>query len=76
MSKRITKFESYATHPWLKRVFGKLEQSDLEFCRSFITSQGEASRGDFEMRVNRLFIDREKPKRWKEISELLTCCNS
>ena len=28
MSARATKFESYAAHPWLKRVYAKLSEAD------------------------------------------------
>jgi hypothetical protein len=77
MSARRQKFESYATHPWLKKAFGKLSAAERTLARDFIDRHDQLLPGDFEYRVHRMFMDQpEKPKNWTVINELLVCCNS
>lgn len=76
MSVRFNVFKSYANHPWLGRVYAKLTSSDLTLVRDFIAANDSLDVGQFELAVNRMFLDKTKPKRWREVLELLTCCNS
>lgn len=73
---RMTVFKSYKTHPWLSKVYAKLRLDDMNAIESFIASNSLLDKGSFELKVNRMFLDKPKPKRFKEILELLTCCNS
>ena len=73
---REVKFRSYETHPWLHKSYKRLSNSDREIALSFIKENKELDRGAFEQKVNRLFLDREKPKNFSIILELLMCCNS
>lgn len=74
---RLQAFERLGQHPWLSRVYNKLKPAELQLAREFIIAQGEASKGAFELAVNRLFLGGvEKPKNWTRILELLTCANS
>lgn len=66
------KFEVLKEHAWLGRSYSKLSKAELAVCQAFV----EAKHGDFEHDLNRLFLDKPKPKHWKEILELLTCFNS
>lgn len=72
----MKKFSEYETHPWLKKVYGKLTAQDLKCCLSFLDENVSLDKGEFELAVNRMFLDREKPKNFPIILELLTCCNS
>lgn len=76
MNERLSKFKSFKTHPWFGRIFKKINSNDILFAESFIEKNEPLNKGEFEFAVNRLFLDRAKPKAWKEIVELLTCCNS
>lgn len=76
MDARLNKFNSFSSHPWFSRIFSKLKTDDVNFAVRFISENSSLEKGQFEMAVNRMFIGKEKPKRWKEIMELLTCCNS
>jgi hypothetical protein len=76
MDDRRLAFDNLAKHPWLGRVFSRLKDEDLAAARAFISANSELSKGDFELKINRMFIDRVRPKRYKEIMELLTCANS
>lgn len=77
MDERLAKFNAYATHPWLRKVYARLRPAELAEARAFIVANAHLDRGAFEMRVNRLYLDRaEKPRHLPEIQELLTCCNS
>jgi hypothetical protein len=73
---RRAKFESFATHPWLSRVYRRLKPEDRALALEFIAANAALNRGDFELRVNRMFLDRPKPKNFALILELLTCANS
>lgn len=76
MNARIIKFNSFSTHPWLSRLFNKLKKEDIDFAIKFLTNESSKSRSDFELAVNRIFLDRDKPRAWKEITELLISSNS
>ena len=76
MSNRIQLFKSYRDHPWLRKTYSKLDENDLKIAVSFINENDGLSRGQFEIKLNRMFLDKEKPKKWTHISELLICCNS
>lgn len=73
---RMQKLESLKTHAWLKRLFKKLNASDEAFMRSVILGNEHLDRGQFELMLNRLFIDvPNKPKNWKYILEALANAN-
>lgn len=76
MSTRIQHFEALAAHPWLQRVYAKLNKAELGVARQFLTVNALLDKGAFEKAVNRMFLDQIKPPHWKEICELLTCANS
>lgn len=76
MEDRLKTFKSYAIHPWLYRVYSRLSAQDRAIATEFIESHVHLDKGAFELKVNRMFMDKEKPKNYKEILELLTCCNS
>lgn len=74
---RAEKFRALAAHGWLKSVFKKLTAEERQIAEDFIRENDALDKGAFELRINRMFLDRlEKPKHWKEILELLTCANS
>lgn len=73
---RLSTFNELKTHPWLGRVFRRLTQQELELARSFLLTHAGADAGTFEMLVNRMFLDRPKPKHHTIIMELLVCANS
>lgn len=73
---RLTAFHGYESHAWLGRLYKKLTADDLNLCIDFINQNWELDKNDFEKKVNRLFLDKEKTKNWKLITELLICANS
>lgn len=62
-------------HPWFCRVVARLGDADREVIEDFISRSRELELSAFEMAVNRMFLDRERPRRWREIMELLTVAN-
>lgn len=77
MSERLKHFEEFKMHPWLTKVYTRLSIQELELARSFIAQHDQLGKGDFEYKINRMFLhDDTKPKHFKEILELLTCANS
>lgn len=74
---RRAHFESLKEHAWHGRVFGKLTEDEVRRARAFLDANEALSKGDFELAVNRMFLDDPKrPKYWAIISELLLCSNS
>lgn len=73
----MTIFDSFDTHPWLGRTYRKLTGADRRLAYDFMAQNQALSKGDFELKVNRMFVDKDsKPKNWTLIIELLTCANS
>lgn len=76
-SKRLEAFHALEKHPWLGRIYGRLTKAELAFCQELILANEHLSKGDFELKINRLWLDREeRPKNRFVISELLICANS
>lgn len=77
MSKRLEAFLKYEKHPFLHKAFKRLRPEDLALATSFIEENDGLSKGDFELAVNRIFVDaKERPKHFGIILELLSCSNS
>lgn len=76
MSQRQIQFDNYRNHGWLKKSYNRLSVTDLNIARQFIQDNDNLDKQAFFLKVNRMFIDKEKPKNFTTILELLTCCNS
>lgn len=74
--KRIDYFEAFKNHAWFNRVYKRLSENEREIAHKFIEQNDGLDKGSFELAVNRMFLDKQKPKHYKEILELLTCANS
>jgi len=68
---RLNNFLALEKHPWLKRSFIKLTKKELEICINFLNETKDISKDEFAIKTVRLFLDKEKPKNWKFIEELL-----
>lgn len=73
---RIEKFRSYAAHPWLGKTFAKLKVEDIVAAEAFMAAHAASSRDAFELAVNRMYLDKHKPKNWTIVTELLSSCNA
>lgn len=76
LGQRKQVFDSYRDHAWLKRIFLRLSKSDLGIAYRFIEANDGLDKGAFELAINRMFLDKERPKNFSIILELLTCSNS
>lgn len=76
MSSRIRAFEQFKNHPWLGRVYKRLDKADLELAHGFLSENASLNKAAFESAALRLFLDKPKPKNWTAIEELLVCANS
>lgn len=73
----IENYKSLKADAWYKRIISRLSESDHELAISFFTANGGLNNDELEMKINRLFLDmKDKPKRWKEIAELLSATNT
>jgi len=64
-------------HPMISRLHKRLKIEEKLMIHDFIMDFGEMNNEQFEIKINRLFLDQtEKPKHWKEILEVLSCINS
>lgn len=59
------------THPWFGRLWLKLKDADIARMFEFCDLYEYLDDANWEMAVNRMFMDLSRPPRWKEISELL-----
>lgn len=72
-------FLGMGNHPleMISRNFKKLKKDEMELSLKFIEENSHLDRNDFEYKLNRLFMDnRNPPKNWKIILELLSMTNS
>jgi hypothetical protein len=74
--KRQEILNSYEKHAWLKKVYARLNASDKAMIERFIADNDGLDKHNFEFAINRMFLDKNRPKNYKLILELLTCCNS
>ena len=73
---RLEKFHSLKDHPWYHRIYSKIPESDIAQIETWIKIRERCTAFEFECWINRLYIDNaDKPKRWKEILDLLTASN-
>lgn len=73
---RADQFKSYSSHAWHRKSFSKLSKAELELALNFIRENDALDAASFELKINRMFIDKDKPKHFSIILELLTCSNS
>lgn len=76
MKSRLEVFRNYKTHAWLSKTYKKLTKSDINVIELFIEENDALSKGNFELKTNRLFMDQIKPTNANLILEMLSCCNS
>jgi hypothetical protein len=63
----------------LCKLLKRLNKSELEQTRSFINENAHLDNSAFELKLNRLFLDKqahEKPPHYREMLELLSNANS
>jgi hypothetical protein len=68
---RIDNFRAKEAHPALRKAFYKLTMKEKTLCEVFILENSQLSDCDYELRINRWFLDKEKPKNWILMSELV-----
>ena len=73
---RLLNLHSLTDHTWYKNYFAKLSQTDILSMRAFCKKHAGLSVPDFARKVDLMYdgvVD--KPKRWKDITELLHVIN-
>lgn len=73
---RMELFKTLESDAWFHRLWKRLKPAEIAICEEFIRSHDHLGIGAFEMAVNRMFIDKAKPKNYPIILELLTITNS
>lgn len=71
MLNRTDLFLNLQFHPWFKKAFKKLNDKEKKIALDFIANHNHLDKGSFELAINRMFLDQEKPKNWSIILELL-----
>lgn len=71
---RLHIFRELKNDAFFGKFFKKLSTEEIRICEEFIANNSQ-SVSDFEYALNRLFLDKEKPRHWKEILELLLSAN-
>ena len=68
-------FENLQHHPWFGKVFARLKPATKALALQFIEQHQSASHDQFIPLVNRMFLDKERPKQWELILDLLTAAS-
>ena len=82
----MTRFEAFLnlqTHPWHKRNFEKLNDSDISFALSFLQKSELLDKDDFQAKINRMYLDMDNSNETKAsqkrrliVQELLSNANT
>lgn len=75
-SQRKQSYQSLKTHPWFKRLFKRVKPEHEQLILSFIAANDCLNKNDFEAAVNRMFLDKPKPKNYEIVLELLANANA
>ena len=54
----------------------KKSQKDFDYCIEFIQSVKDLSFDDRQLKINRMFLDCERPKLWNNMIELIQMAHS
>lgn len=76
MSKRSMKFASLIEHAFYSRLCARLTEGERALIQEFIHNNDLLDKNEFESAINRLFIDKVKPKNWAVILEALSVVNT
>lgn len=68
---RLERFRALKDHAWYGRSFRRLGKMERLFCERWIEDRTRLNRNEFEIAVNRMWLDRERPKNWSLIVELM-----
>ena len=71
---RIQRFKNLESHPWFNKLYKKLKKDELELCLSLLVDTKELDKNTFAHKTVRLWLDKDKPKNWKHMEELLLAC--
>lgn len=71
------KLNELKNNPWYGSPRRQLKKNEIEIVNSFIDEYSELNSDDFELKINRYFLDtKEKPKRFTLIQEILSVLNT
>lgn len=73
---RLEKFRNLGKHPWFQRLISRLTRKEVLLAEGFLIENEALNRNDFDFKMNRLFLDKEKPRNWAIILELLMISNT
>ena len=51
---RMSLFNTFATHPWYKKVWAKLKPVDIEFCKQWVAENHHLKGGEIDHYSNRI----------------------
>ena len=73
---RISKLDYIKSHPHHRKTFDKLNQNEIMILTRFIQENDTLHLNEFEFKLNRFFLDQDKPKHWGHILEILSIINT
>ena len=68
---RLNTLKSLEKHPWLGRSFAVLSKRERSLMYDFVRDTELLNKDEYAHAAMRLFLDREKPKNWSRIEEIL-----
>lgn len=78
MSLRLEAFNQLPGHAWYRRTWKRLSEADLKWAQQWITSHDHLDRCEFELAVNRMFMDGANAQVSQKniVRELISASNS
>ena len=76
MPYRLKRLNELYSHPMYGPTLKKLEGSELDMIHRFIVENHELPHLDFEYKMNRMFLDKEKPKNFAAMCDVLIAVNT
>lgn len=68
---RMLKVKQLENHPFEKKLFSKLNTKDKDFINGFISANESLDKNAWSEKVNRLFLNGDKPKNHSTIWAIL-----
>lgn len=68
---RVERFRALKGHAWLGRVYAKLSKADIQIGEELLAKHESSSKDELATVILRLWLDKEKPRRWVELEELM-----
>lgn len=75
MCKRTEEFHKLKGEVMHAKIFNKLSPKEISECEKFFLENKDLNRDEFAHKAVRWFLDKQKPKNWVAMEDLVTTAN-